>query len=134
MRHAALVLLLSSVLSAVTAAAPPRQRHPRSSPSRFTATAYCRKGQTDSGVRSQTGVVAADPRVLPIGSVVRILDGPAPGTYTVLDTGGRVKGRKLDIFVANCASARRFGRRQVGVRVVQRGPNPQTARAVPDRR
>ena len=84
----------------------------------FSATAYCRKGRTESGLRSATGILAADPRVLPIGSVVRI-NGPAAGVYTVMDTGSRVKGHRIDIFIANCTAAKRFGRRSVSVRLLQ---------------
>jgi 3D (Asp-Asp-Asp) domain-containing protein len=85
------------------------------------ATAYCDKGPTKSGVRAQTGIVAADQRVLPIGTVLRIV---APGrayagTYTVMDTGSAVKGRAIDIFMPSCARAERFGRKLVSVRIVK---------------
>jgi len=51
---------------------------------------------------------AADPTVLPIGSIVYV-DGF--GERLVHDVGGLVKGRHLDLFVANCGEARRWGRR-----------------------
>src|SRR4051794_5836826 len=39
----------------------------------FVATAYCVKGQTASGLKVRSGIIAADPRILPIGSIVRIV-------------------------------------------------------------
>src|ERR1700720_4371824 len=116
MRRFTLGFLMCLFLATAAAAAPVlRVRHARihTSASRFTATAYCRKGRTESGLQSHTGMLAADPRVLPIGSVVRIVDGPYAGVYTVADTGGGVKGRRIDIFVSSCARAVRFGRRSV---------------------
>jgi rare lipoprotein A len=88
----------------------------------MTATAYCAKGPTDSGAPAQRGGVAADPRVIPIGSTISVrgLKGSPDGTYTVLDTGRRVKGRHIDIFVPRCADAKVFGRQAVRVRIVSR--------------
>jgi len=66
--------------------------------------------------------VAADPAVLPIGTVIRIA-GAAPynGTYRVLDTGPRVRNRQVDLYIADCVAAKRFGRRSVQVTIVKRG-------------
>lgn len=91
----------------------------------LTATAYCHAGKTAAGTRTHTGIVAADPRVLPEGSVLRIVQpGGFAGIYTVMDTGGLIKGRDLDIFMPNCDRAVRFGRRAVQVRVLRRGWDP----------
>jgi len=81
----------------------------------YRATAYCLKGRTASGSGVRRGIVAADPRVLPLGSRIMLNAGAYSGTYTVADTGGAVKGRKLDIWVPNCSEAMRFGRRSVTV-------------------
>lgn len=81
----------------------------------FTATAYCLKGRTASGAGVRRGIVAADPRVLRLGTRINLSAGAYSGNYLVADTGGAVKGRKLDIWVANCSEARRFGRRTVMV-------------------
>jgi len=40
----------------------------------FTATAYCNSGVTKSGVRTREGIVAGDPDLLPVGSVLRIVE------------------------------------------------------------
>jgi len=85
---------------------------------RVVATAYCQQGATQSGVHTRHGIIAADPRVLPVGSVVRILDGRRQGIYTVLDTGATLKGFKIDIFIKDCRQARTFGRQTMRVRVL----------------
>lgn len=81
----------------------------------FKATAYCLKGRTAIGSAVRRGIVAADPRVLPLGSRIQIDAGSYSGTYTVADTGGAVKGRVLDIWVSSCSEAVRFGRKSVMV-------------------
>ncbi len=81
----------------------------------FRATAYCLKGRTAMGGSVRRGIVAADPRVLPLGSRIQLSAGSYSGTYTVADTGGAVKGRKLDIWVPSCVEAVRFGRKNVMV-------------------
>ena len=91
---------------------------------RVRATAYCQAGLTKSGTNTRTGIIAADPRVLPVGSVLQIVDGPSAGIYTVMDTGAAVKGRRIDIFVPDCASANRFGERSLRVRILRLGWNP----------
>lgn len=87
----------------------------------FHATAYCLKGRTASGVTVRRGLIAADPRVLPIGTVVHLRAGQYTGTYTVMDTGGRIKGRRIDVYVPTYREAIQFGRRQVRIKVVGRG-------------
>lgn len=96
---------------------------------RFAATAYCRGETTTAGTAVRTGVAAADPSLLPVGSVVQI-EGTASkytGIYTVMDTGPSVQGRELDIYMGNCDEAVRFGRRSVQVRVLRLGWNPQAS-------
>lgn len=87
----------------------------------FDATAYCLKGRTASGIDTRPGVIAADPRVLPIGTVVHLRAGRYTGTYTVMDTGGRIRGRRLDLYVPTHREAMEFGRRQVKIKVIGRG-------------
>jgi 3D (Asp-Asp-Asp) domain-containing protein len=81
----------------------------------FSATAYCLKGRTASGSGVRRGIVAADPRILPLGTRINLGAGSYSGSYIVADTGGAIKGRKFDIWVANCSEAKRFGRRTVTV-------------------
>lgn len=86
----------------------------------FTATAYCLKGRTAQGSGVRRGIIAADPRVLPLGTRVQISAGAWSGNYTVTDTGGAIKGRIVDIWVPNLSEARRFGRRAIKVAVLGR--------------
>ncbi|MEO6589886.1 MAG: 3D domain-containing protein [Pyrinomonadaceae bacterium] len=86
----------------------------------FTATAYCLQGRTATGGSVRRGIVAADPRVLPLGTKININAGSYSGSYLVADTGGAVKGKKLDIWVPSCSEARRFGRKSVKVNVLGR--------------
>jgi 3D (Asp-Asp-Asp) domain-containing protein len=79
----------------------------------FSATAYCLKGRTATGSSTRRGIVAADPRVLPLGTRISLNAGTYTGSYVVADTGGAIRGRKLDIWVSSCSEARRFGRRTV---------------------
>lgn len=81
----------------------------------FTATAYCLKGRTAMGHGVRRGIIAADPRVLRLGSRINLGAGAYSGSYLVSDTGGKIKGRRLDIWMSNCSEARRFGRRTVTV-------------------
>lgn len=93
----------------------------------FEATAYCVYGITYSGVRVKRGIVAADPKVLPIGSVIEVLAGDYTGIYTVMDTGGLIKGRIIDIYMPEYEEAIQFGRQQVRLRVLRRGWAPATS-------
>lgn len=86
----------------------------------FHATAYCLKGRTASGINTRPGVIAADPSVLPLGTVVHLRAGRYTGTYTVMDTGGRIKGRRVDVYVPTYREALEFGRRQVKIKVIGR--------------
>jgi 3D (Asp-Asp-Asp) domain-containing protein len=95
----------------------------------YVATAYCKGDTTASGVAPQSGVAAADPRLLPEGSVVR-LDGlpeRQTGIYTILDTGPSVIGSHLDLYMWSCYDALAFGRRPVMLTVLRLGWNPGSA-------
>ena len=81
----------------------------------FTATAYCLKGRTALGHGVRRGIIAADPRILRLGSRIGLDAGSYSGQYLVSDTGGRIKGKKIDIWMPNCSEARRFGRRTVSI-------------------
>ena len=88
----------------------------------FEATAYCDYGFTASGAWVREGIVAGDPRVLPLGSVIDIeIDGEVRQRYEVMDTGGKIKGYIIDIWMPNCEEATAFGRREVKVRVREKG-------------
>jgi 3D (Asp-Asp-Asp) domain-containing protein len=92
----------------------------------FDATAYCKGTTTASGVGVRTGIAAADPQLLPVGSVLNVATGDQRynGVYTVMDTGPRVQGRLLDLYMWSCNEALRFGRRGIQVTVLRLGWDP----------
>ena len=92
----------------------------------FSATAYCKGIVTTSGVAAQAGVAAADPELLPVGSVIEIdsLTTKHNGIYTILDTGPSVQGRQVDLYMWSCNEALAFGRRPIHLTVLRLGWNP----------
>lgn len=91
---------------------------PVSEPTNYVATAYSLRGKTASGRMVSRGLIAADPRVLPLGSRVR-LDHPGySGEYLVADTGGMIRGKRIDIWIPSTGEAMRFGRRTVKLTVL----------------
>ena len=92
----------------------------------YDATAYCKGITTSSGVAVQTGIAAADPTLLPVGSVVEVdMRNPRyDGIYTVLDTGPSVQGRHVDIYMWSCNEALQFGHKPIELTVLRLGWNP----------
>jgi len=87
-------------------------------PSPYVATAYSLRGRTASGRMVAKGLIAADPRHLPLGSRVRIEAGSWSGEYLVADTGALVRGKRIDIWTPSTRDAMRFGRRTVKLTVL----------------
>ena len=101
---------------------------------KFTATAYCRGTTTASGVNVRNGIAAADPDLLPVGSVIQVdrLGERYNGIYTIMDTGPAVQGRHIDIYMWSCDEARyEFGRRSAGLTVLRHGWNPRASSPSP---
>ena len=93
-------------------------------PMRFLATADSVYGETAKGTLTHRGIVAADPSVLPLGSVIHVSDaGAYSGNYVVTDTGEKIIGRHIDIYIPSHIAAKRFGRKSVLVRVIHVGHN-----------
>lgn len=86
----------------------------------MTATAYWRyvggTGRTSTGVKAGHGIVAVDPRVISLGTRVYV-DGY--GYAVAADTGGAIKGNRIDLCFNTVAEARRFGRRKVAVKIIR---------------
>ena len=73
----------------------------------FSATAYCKGETTASGVGVRTGIAAADPAILPVGSVVRARDAEPP-LQRRLDGDGYGPGRaRTHASTCICGAARR---------------------------
>ena len=90
-------------------------------PTNYVATAYSLRGRTASGRLVAKGLIAADPRHLPLGSRVRLEAGAYSGEYLVADTGSMVRGRRIDIWTPSSREAMRFGRRTVKLTVLSLG-------------
>jgi 3D (Asp-Asp-Asp) domain-containing protein len=102
----------------------PMARHQKG---RFVAFAYTTsQSLTAEGRLPVAGkTIAADPRVLPMGTRVRISGaGPWSGEYRVGDKGGKIKGRTVDVFVPSVAEAMEFGRRSVEVTILELPKRP----------
>jgi len=87
----------------------------------YMATAYSLRGRTASGRPVSRGLIAADPSVLPLGTRVRLEAGSWSGEYVVADTGGAVRGRKIDIWTPTSREAMQFGKRVVRLTVLELG-------------
>ena len=76
-------------------------------------TAYCLKGTTRRDNLVREGIVAADPKVFPLGRYVELYIGRRyHGRFLVDDTGRRIRDGILDIWTPECRDARRFGRQR----------------------
>jgi len=76
-------------------------------------------GITASGTKAGPGTVAADPKLLPFGTIVYV---PGYGYGRVEDTGGAIKGHRLDLYYHRHCDALRWGRRRVRVHVWRTTP------------
>ncbi len=77
------------------------------------------RGITKSGERTHWGVVAVDPRVIPLGSKL-IIDGMEGTVFTALDTGGGIKGRWVDVWYGTDWDALQHGVKRLRVHLVRR--------------
>lgn len=78
-------------------------------------------GLTASGTYAKMGTVAVDPRVIPLGTKMYIVstDGSVVYGYcTAEDTGGAIKGNKVDLFYNTNSECMQFGRRSVYVYIL----------------
>lgn len=96
----------------------------------ITATAYA-PGAHDNdqwgdktflGTQIRPGVVAVDPNIIPLGSSLYIKYPDGKGEYAVAeDTGGAIKGHRIDIAKTSVDKAKDFGMKDVKVFVLEEG-------------
>ncbi|MDR3238678.1 MAG: G5 domain-containing protein [Clostridiales bacterium] len=72
-------------------------------------------GITASGKHVEPGVVAVDPSIIPLGTRLYV---EGYGYAVAADTGGAIKGNKIDLYMETLAEAYQFGRRMVTVYVL----------------
>jgi 3D (Asp-Asp-Asp) domain-containing protein len=78
------------------------------------AVAYYLPGKTALGVPVRKGVVAVDPRVIPLGSRLHV---PGYGPALAADVGYAIKGRIIDLWFPSTPQARAWGRRTVTITI-----------------
>lgn len=86
----------------------------------LTATGY---DVTDTITYQGLPIIAVDPKVIPLGTKVYV---EGVGLAIALDTGGAIKGNKIDVLVDGETTAKQFGRKTIQVWVI---PNETTAEA-----
>lgn len=74
-------------------------------------------GITAIGFRVKKGIVAVDPRVIPLGTKLYI---PGYGEALAADTGGWIKGNRIDLAFENLTECYRYGRRKIKVYLIQK--------------
>ncbi|MCH3963760.1 MAG: 3D domain-containing protein [Clostridium sp.] len=79
------------------------------------ATAYCDGGITASGMSTRKGIIAVDPRVIPLGSRVYI---EGYGYAIAADTGGAIRGNRIDLFFPSRSDAQSWGMRSVKIHIL----------------
>jgi len=71
--------------------------------------------RTATGARAGFGIIAVDPRVIPLGTKVYV---PGYGYAIAADTGGAIKGNRIDVCFDSGAEAIRWGRRTVTITIL----------------
>lgn len=93
-----------------------------------TATAYSAEEHytnqwTASGARARVGLIAVDPRVIPLGTRMYITSADGKswvyGYAVAADTGGAIKGNKIDLYFNTVKECNRFGRRKAKVYILE---------------
>lgn len=85
-------------------------------------TAYCRgcSGITKTGINLRKNpnlkVIAVDPRVIKLGTKVYV---EGYGYAIAGDTGGAIKGNKIDVFMPSHSSALKWGRKTVKIKILR---------------
>jgi 3D (Asp-Asp-Asp) domain-containing protein len=87
------------------------------------ATAYCPNGccgsshgRTATGRRAEYGIVAVDPRVIPLGTALYV---DRYGFAIAADTGRKIKGARIDLCFPTHREAMGFGTRSVKVLILR---------------
>jgi 3D (Asp-Asp-Asp) domain-containing protein len=71
---------------------------------------------TRSGMRARHGIIAVDPKVIPLGTKVYV---EGYGFAIAADTGSAIKGNKIDVCIIDLDEMRRWGRRTVTIHILE---------------
>lgn len=75
------------------------------------------RGITRSGVSVSRGIVSVDPKIIPLGTKLYI---EGYGYAVAADTGGAIKGNRIDLYMETKKEAFEFGRRDVKVFIIDK--------------
>lgn len=75
---------------------------------------------TATGKEIKQGMVAVDPKVIPLGTRIEIKD---MGIYVAEDTGGKIKGNRIDIYFNSKEEARNFGIKGIWIKIMDSSYN-----------
>ncbi|WP_160721052.1 LysM peptidoglycan-binding domain-containing protein [Bacillus sp. USDA818B3_A] len=85
----------------------------------YTASCEGCSGTTATGVDLKANpdakVIAVDPKVIPLGSKVYV---EGYGVATAADTGGAIKGNRIDVFIATEQEALEWGNKHITVKII----------------
>jgi 3D (Asp-Asp-Asp) domain-containing protein len=109
-----LVAVLSVAVAAGGGSALGQPTKPAAYRLKVDAVAYHLPGKTALGVSVRRGVVAVDPRLIPLGTRLHV---PGYGPGLAADVGTAIKGRIIDLWFPTTAAARDWGRRTVTITV-----------------
>lgn len=76
--------------------------------------AYALRGTTATGVPVAPGVIAVDPRVIPLGTRLYV---PGYGEGIAADTGGDIKGNTIDVWMSSSQAASDWGIKTITITV-----------------
>jgi uncharacterized protein YabE (DUF348 family) len=109
----------SSNPSATASAAPSGGREFYVSSTAYTASCNGCSGYTATGINLKSNpnvkVIAVDPSVIPLGTKVYV---EGYGYAVAADTGGAIKGNKIDVFFPSKSDAYRWGRKTIKIKIL----------------
>lgn len=72
---------------------------------------------TATGKEIKQGMIAVDPKVIPLGTRIEIKD---MGVFVAEDTGGKIKGNRIDIYFDSREEAKNFGIKGIWVNIIDK--------------
>ena len=112
--NAAFVAVLAGTLVGTGGSAVGQPQEPQAYRIKVDAVAYSLPGKTALGVPVRRGVVAVDPKLIPLGTKLHV---PGYGPGLAADVGHAIKGRIIDLWFPSTAKARQWGRRTVTITI-----------------
>ena len=79
---------------------------------------------TATGKKVYEGMIAVDPKIIPLGAKVEI---KGIGIFVADDTGGKIKGNRIDVFFDSKEEAKKFGKKDVWIRIIDDDSNIELA-------